>query len=316
MTFEDPLKVKIELVTGDDPPDISDAASDSSKETSTANCTADSKSFIDDAKAVPSNTSQSQTTTDASLTPWKNRFSSQKNNSQAVNEPASKTAGEHAYRIFDKSVRKLSILTVVGIAFGLIAMPAVPCFFLSFFMYPFFVIRMVLMINSVKQPKRWVSLLRGVIPSVLAATLTTWGLVLAFDALIVAKVFDWVKTFGAAGQNKAFAAVAFGAASLIQVSLIALLLIAIFVFQRLFSWIAARTLETHGVDFGKKKAGVIGMIVGALIGLSGLYSALSVGEAAVSYTFGISSLIWSIGIMIASIFFSEISKIERKTPKT
>jgi len=180
-------------------------------------------------------------------------------------------------------------------------------------LYPLFVLRVIFVINSLRHPKRYATFLRSVAPCLVANTMTTWGVTLALFAVIVAKTFTLVKSLESSishqQMGQAMALLAFVSAGLLQLSLVLMLIASMVLYQKLFQWIEKRTLELRGVAFGEKKAGLLGVIVGATFGLCGMYTALSAGGEDPAQAFAISNLIWSIGIMIASEFFSKMRRL-------
>lgn len=309
MAFEDPSKLKIDLVVepeiGNQEPTTEYVAIPPAQEPAAL-------------PKVPS--------TDGSLTPWKNRFanSTQKDSTLSTWQGRAKSI---AFKIVDRGTVGLSILTIVT---GLAALGVVtygnnptsymapdvflvaPCV-VGFVLYPLFIVRMLMMINSLRQPKRYTAFLRAVVPAIVTNTMTTWGFMLALAAFVVAKGFVFVKSLessiGQQHMGQAMAVLALASAGLMQVLLVSLIIFSMVLFQKLFQWMEKRTLELSGVAFGEKKAGLWGVTTGAITGLCGLYTALSAGGERPVLAFSISTLIWSIGILLASLFFSRLNKL-------
>lgn len=175
-------------------------------------------------------------------------------------------------------------------------------------------------ISSVRTSKKPSSFLPAILPLIATNTCLTWGILLAIVAFVVSFFFGLISalkpSIGDHSYRLAMAVLAFCGAGFIQILLIALILACMMLFQKLFSWIAKRTLEEHGTDFGQNKAGTIGLVVGAIIGLSGLHISLATaGLDFIRPTLNISFLVWSTGITIASWFLKEIAKARHEPQK-
>lgn len=309
MSFEEPTKVKIDLVVGNDDAQLPESVQPLQSQPQT-----DSQSPSGTQAESPSKSSD-EGRNNPSLQPWKNRFARSSRGESAPKNPAQQLQAL-PFLILNYGTFGFAIFNIVTISCALLFSPAEPVFMTGFLLYPIFVVRIIVMVNSVKVPGRFVSLGRAVLPIIISNTMTTWGILLALCAQLVAVFFNQLKSMdpvlGPSREKIAMAVFAFCAAGAMQIVLIAMLLVSMLLFQRLFSWISRRTLEITEVDFGQKKAGSIGLIAGAIFGLCGLYTALGMGGENSTQTMNISSLIWSLGILVSSLFFTTISRIQKK----
>ncbi|MBS2001729.1 MAG: hypothetical protein JST44_09500 [Cyanobacteria bacterium SZAS LIN-5] len=334
MSFEDPSKVKIDLVVGEDDADLTEvvgvdqSATDSkSRSESESNSESKPKSESDSmSESKPKSESESQPESESksqssgqglehSLQPWKNRFARSSKGESTPQNPAQQLRSL-PFLLLDYGTFGFAIFNIVAISCALFFSPGEPVFMTGFLLFPIFAVRIVVMVNSVKAKGRFVSLGRAILPIIISNTMTTWGILLALSAQVVALVFHQVRgleaALGPSREKIAMAVFAFCAAGSMQIFLIAMLLVSMLIFQRLFTWISRRTLEISAVDFGHKKAGSIGLIAGAIFGLCGLYTALGMGGENSTQTMNISTLIWSLGILVSSLFFTTISRIKKK----
>jgi len=320
MSFEDPSKVKIDLVVGEDEADLTEAVEIRVDESgSDSNLESQSQSESQpESESKPQSESKSQSSGQEpgpSLQPWKHRFA-RSSKSENTKQTRAQELWSLPFLIFDYGTFGFAIFNIVAISCALLFSPREPVFMTGFLLFPIFAVRIVVMVNSVKAPGKFVSLGRAILPIIISNTMTTWGILLALSAQVVALIFHQVRgleaTLGPSREKIAMAVFAFCAAGSMQIFLIAMLLVSMLIFQRLFTWISQRTLEISAVDFGHKKAGSIGLIAGAIFGLCGLYTALGMGGENSTQTMNISTLIWSLGILVSSLFFTTISRIKKK----
>lgn len=320
MAFEDPSKLKIDLVVG------SEESNQEQSESSSVELEQSSDPSPTSESAPPVASADAAVSTDMSLTPWKNRFA------KGSSTPKSWQGriGSIAFKILDIGTIGLSIITILlsftavsASAFGPNLGPSFPTGLLlsipvgaGSILYAVFVVRMLAAFSSLK-PKL-LTCLRVVAPLVSANTMIVWGIILAYYALGVATTFSWVRglehSLSHQQMANAMAAFSLAAAGLLQLSLILLLVISIVIYHKFFQWIDKRTVEIHGVSFGGKKAGLFGIIAGACFGFSGLYIALEAGGPNTPQYFAAQTLIWSIGILLSSLFFSAVAKFRNHKP--
>lgn len=321
MAFEDPAKLKIDLVVGDEesnqkqiesqPVDLEPASDSSELEVPLST---DAGAHTDSVMSAP---------VEATLTPWKNRF--------AKGSPNFKDRQGRIgllFLVFDTASILLSSITILlalmavtqsawspadkitnGILLGI---PVA----LGFALYPVFGLRTLLAFLPLK-PK-FLTFLRATVPLLVANTMTVWGIVLACYAMGVARVFGWVRgletTIGPQHSGQAMAVFTLGSAGLLQLLLVLLLGISMVTYHKFFQWIDKRTLEIHGVSMGGRKAGLFGIIAGALFGFCGLYTALGAGGPDTLQFLAISTMVWSGGILTSCLFFSLMAKFRNHKP--
>ncbi len=329
MAFEDPSKLKIDLVVGAEEANQQQIETPVELQPATAPLSTNDPLHTGELESpTDSSASNAPSTSDASLTPWKNRFA-------GGADPKSRRSriGSIAFKIFDIGTIALTIITILLalLALGqsvlgpkdvtdptgistqiLLGIPV----FLGFILYPLFAVRMCMSIASLK-PK-FLTFLRAAAPLIAANTMTVWGLILAFYAIGVATVFGWVRGLEPSISHQQFGQAmtifTFSAAGLLQLSLILLLAVSIVIYHKFFQWIDKRTEEIHGGSMGSRKSGLFGIIAGALFGFCGLYTALAAGGPNTVQYLAISTLIWSFGILVSSLFFSIMAKFRNSKP--
>lgn len=304
MAFEDPAKLKIDLVVGDEKSDQAQV------ESQPADLEPNSESLQTKAASLTDEVECQTASAEGSLTPWKNRFRHEK------------TKGRKKYiktPTFEVGTISLSVamLATSVIALGnsphqfssapstLTLLTMMSPIILGCAVYPLFLARLCRLLSSlrVKLPTK-----QAFAPALIACTVVTWHFFLSIDAACIAFIYRWIRSaessLGHEHTAQAMAALAGGGAIIVILNLLLLLIASMFVFKKFFQWIDEETFKVHGVSLGVKKSGFYGFVTGAIFGLCGTYLELAVGGPSFSQVVAITSLIWSLGILCCCRYFS------------
>lgn len=154
-------------------------------------------------------------------------------------------------------------------------------------------------------------LARAALPMLLANTLTVWGLMMAMYAVVLSYVFDFVKSY----ENRmprqtysTFAAFAAGtAAYILPVLLVLLIGVCAFAFRAFYKSLAECGRERFGMKIEAGGAQFMGVMVGTIIGLNGLWSCLnSPAQAAnnIIQFMALANLGWCLAVLVSISFLN------------
>jgi hypothetical protein len=185
-------------------------------------------------------------------------------------------------------------------------------------------------INTLTGKNKLSLLTKGVLPIILNNVYLIWGIWLCLLSIVIAPFFTFVQSIAQAIPQtfRGLYLAIFGllpAASFGILHLVFMLLITMIAYGNLFHWMAKRAKEQFHLEISPAHGKITGLIIGAIIGLAGMWVSLSVTEISnpinsneVSLSFGIMSYklitLQSIAILISLMYMSKFRKLRPQEP--